>query len=86
MEIKEVNEYMTVINWGEKQMLMPPNSIEMRPTQIHLKTNGAKSGGASIAIVMQFPGIDNFILGQMSIDTLTKVMNELGYQLTKIDQ
>jgi len=59
-------------------------TTEMRPVQLHHKSNGAKDDKPSFTIVMITP--DRFRLcayGQVSFDMLFKALDNVGYTLTK---
>lgn len=71
-------------NWGKKLIIMPDNAIQMRPTEIHLKENGAKNNKPSLCIVMEIPGQVPKVYGQISIAMLNEALNELGYCVTPI--
>lgn len=43
-------------NWGTARMnFLDRQSIEMRPTEIHLKEDGSRENGPSLAIVLSVP-------------------------------
>ena len=55
---------------------------EMRPTEIHLKEDGAIGDKPSFTIVMTALGRTPKF-GQLSLEMLNEALNELGYEIIK---
>jgi hypothetical protein len=59
--------------------------VEMRPVQLHHKSNGAKSDSGdkpSFAIVMA-PAGGTLVYGQLSFEMWRKAFDQVGYELRK---
>lgn len=72
-------------NWGTARIsFLDRESIEIRPTEIHLKEDGSRENGSSLAIVLSVPNQPQLpiIVGQISIKILNEALGELGYQIT----
>lgn len=76
-------------NWGKGKVgLTAPAGCkvrELRPTELHLKEDGAIGDRPSITIVLTpHPSEHEKIFGQISVDMLNEAFNELGYMLTPL--
>jgi hypothetical protein len=58
-------------------------AIQMKPVQLHHKANGAIGDKPSFVIVMAHPDDRAIVFGQISLDMLTKALDQVGYSLTK---
>ncbi len=58
------------------------NVVQALPTSIHLKEDGAKDGGPSVAIVMESRGGAAF--GQLSLKMWNEGLKDIGYKIVKI--
>jgi hypothetical protein len=75
-------------NWGTEPIELHVDSIaqEYRPIELHHKDNGTLDGKPSFAIVMVQPHAllgKVYGIGQISVEMLTKALDECGYTLTK---
>ena len=59
------------------------NLVQAIPTSIHLKENGAKDGGPSVAIVMESRGGTAF--GQLSLEMWNEGLKDIGYKIVRDD-
>lgn len=59
-----------------------PLPVEFRITEMHHKADGAIDDSPSFAFVLWHP-VERNIVGQISLNTLTECLNELGYTLHK---
>lgn len=57
-------------------------AMEFRPSQLHMKEDGAKDNTPSFLIVMEHDLISYKIYGQVSLKMLNKALGELGYKIT----
>lgn len=59
--------------------------LELRPTEIHLKEDGALGGKPSFTIVMTHPheSIDMVVCGQLSFDMWNEGLADIGYEIVK---
>jgi len=74
--------------------------LELRPLEIHHKSNGTITGGPVFGIVMGIPKSDispeeriipevknaPMIYGQISLEMLNEGLEELGYKIIKIEK
>jgi hypothetical protein len=73
-------------NARKGQIWMPLNSVELRPTRLELKEDGAKDDTASFCLLMEHPILSEMkVYGQVSLEMLNTAMKELGYQIIKYD-
>ncbi len=62
---------------------LPSDAVHMRPTELHLKEDGAKNNTPSFCIVMEDKPHDLCAYGQISLNMLTEALDELGYKIIK---
>ena len=55
-------------------------AVQVRPTELHHKSDGAKDDSPSFAIVMQGRNMAP-VVGQISLKMLNEAMEELGYSI-----
>lgn len=77
-------KFMKVFNHGNEQIDLSGigvTSKECVPTELHHKNNGSVDEKPSFVIVMKMPsGLS--VYGQLSLETLSECLNELGYNIT----
>lgn len=72
-------------NWGTDKIGIDPEGgplIEFRPTELHLKEDGARDDKPSFSIVMIRPPALGKAVGQISLAMLNEALAELGYEIT----
>ena len=76
-------KYIETHHHGSKQIDLShlPFPMELRPTEMHMNNTGSKTDKPTIAMVFTTIGITYY--AQMSLQTLTDCLNELGYEVTK---
>lgn len=78
------------VNHGKKQidlLHLGLNAIELRPTEIHLRENGAVDEAPSFCIVLTDQAKifhHHPVYGQISLDMLNEGLKELGYEIKPI--
>jgi len=87
-------------DWGTGQVDLTPHQknprnylVELRPTEIHLKTNATLSNGPGFTIIMAIP--DDVLptldpnqkvpvaYGQISLEMLNSALADIGYEVVK---
>ncbi|KKM25137.1 hypothetical protein LCGC14_1597930 [marine sediment metagenome] len=58
--------------------------VQLLPTSIHLKEEGAVDGGPSVAIVMQ-DSLGTAAFGQLSLNMWNEGLKDIGYKIVKDD-
>jgi len=72
-----------VKDWGTEPIDLSEEQavIEMKPVELHHKSNGEINDGASFLILMRHPSIPGSVVTQVSFNMLAEAMKELGYDL-----
>lgn len=71
------------INHGTGPIKLVGPSTELRPTEIHLKEDGAVGDKPSVAIVMR-DIFGEFVMGQLSLEMWNEGLKDIGYKIVKI--
>ena len=75
-------------DWGNNPVMVHVDSIvqEYRPIELHHVLHGSKNEKGAFVIMMVMPHQlvgKVYAMGQVSLDMLTKALDECGYTLTK---
>lgn len=82
----QLPDKITAFNWGTRIMkvdVVDKRVMLMRPTEIHLKENGALDNTPSLAIVMDTQTLR--VVGEVSLNMLNEGLKSIGYELKKTE-
>lgn len=82
----QLPDKITAFNWGTGIMkvdVVDKRVMLMRPTEIHLKENGALDNTPSLAIVMDTQTLR--VVGEVSLNMLNEGLKSIGYELKKTE-
>lgn len=71
------------INHGTGPIKLSGPVLELRPTEIHLKEDGAVGDTPSVAIVMSNLS-KRFVMGQLSLKMWNEGLKDIGYKIVKL--
>ncbi len=85
---EEETREMKVVNVGKGRFDLrdygPDVSIiHMVPTELHFKEDGALDDRPSLLVVLSHPTVRHLVVGEMSLSTLSRCLEDLGYEIRK---
>lgn len=80
-----------VFNWGKGQIDLSSKKyktlVEFRPTELHMKENGSITNEPAFLFILEAITEAKFVvIGQISLEMLNGGLNELGYEIKKLEK